>query len=303
MYIYKSLELRFSKIQIQQYLWINFRYQQKNYKSMKYLSTILSSLILLSLTLSSCDDIEETSSRYQINDSILGIFGSVNVFDEYGEMVSYADVNVCAQRIQDLDGNATNDSIIAKTNDLGSFDFIKCLGGTYNISFSKDGFESNFIYQFQHDTLDADTLPTIRLSKKTLAKISITDFYYDTIHFEIGRRIDFTGSTSDEYYVTCHYFFDTTENVSSDNYVGHFISGAIKGFGNTSNEYRVQKTHNFVINSNEAINVGHEIYICAYPENYKFYQYTDNNGKEHFPTLGEKSNIVHYTLDSLMFPH
>lgn len=273
---------------------------------MKYIFLPILLFIILSSFLFSCNKENVTSPKYEINDSILGMFGYVKIYDQFGDTNTSIGVIVEALRYKTMEKVDVNETITTETDANGGYRFIDCKGGYYNIVFRKDGFAENRIYSFNHDTIYADTLETVILSQAPPATIEITNITTDSVKFDITRVIHFTGSSSEEYPILSRYFIDTLPTVSKDRYVSQFITGVSYGSSGSQNELTISKTINYIL-SEAVLDAGDTIYICAYPDNIKPCEYTipgedEADDRQYFLSLGQKSNTVYFIVDSLMLP-
>jgi hypothetical protein len=237
-----------------------------------------------------------------------GIFGKVLLYDEYGELQSdYSGITITGYC---LDSTYLIDTIHKKYFDStftvvsdpsGNFSVLKCHQGVYVFTFAKDQFGTHKFVGFEHSSSSGDTLKNVFLSKSTLATVHIDSVRVssDNKLLFINRTVSLTGSSSKTYAVVTRYFFSNSPNVTDKLYSYEWVSGATQGVGGFVSSVQVQKsTDKF---STSGINLNKQIYVRAYIDNIKYYQYKDSvkATKMVFPNVVSPSNIVSVKVDSI----
>ena len=265
---------------------------------MKYIITICTVLyIFLSV---SCK--KQDTYGVDENDTTRGIWGFIELYDEFGNKILNASgVNVIAHCIDTLSvdtaGNPTAifDTILTTTSDnKGSWMFNKAPSGRYTIAFSKEGFCNNQYYNFSYDTSRADTLDLLYLSVKPLGSMHIESIALSENVLQIDRTINFESPQSISYMLSTWYFFDTVPEVSKDNYLYSYVSGAAVSVAGASQRLVTQKPLDKLYES--GIRAGQTVYMVGYVDNAKYVSYKISETEFEFPNVSEPSNVESFIL-------
>jgi len=240
-----------------------------------------------------------------------GISGQVLVFDEFGDSLKpYDNISVVAECLdKSLDTNASeidtttsSKSIVfaTLTDKYGRYVFQDAPTGYYIITCQKQGFGTNQIYNFNHNSSRGDSIKALPIAKKTFGKIEINNVRKspDNKIIFIERTVELTGESSREYAVTSHFFFGKTKDICDTNYTHEWVSGATQGFGGLIHKTEIKKSAETLLSS--GFKESDTVFFRAYVDNLVSYGY--NNGSRHkiYPNISNPSEVHFFVLDSLV---
>lgn len=259
---------------------------------MKYIAVISIVFTLIMSLTTSCDD--ELLYELEI-DTVRGLWGNVELYDEHGNALSQLDNITVEAHCTDTIGSGDSQVIVDTTLNIktlanGEWVLRTAPRGYYTIQYKKEGFALNQVYRFFHDTSNADTISTYYLSKKPQGSVAINSIVLKDNVLEINRTLQFSGSQA----LSTWYFFDTTANVSSSNYVYAYMAGAKKAEGESQNTLTVLKPIDQLYLY--GIKQGQKVYVKAYIDNLKYIQYQTAEKTWEYPNISEGSNTVQFTI-------
>ncbi|MBK8807728.1 MAG: hypothetical protein IPO21_14235 [Bacteroidales bacterium] len=245
-------------------------------------------------------------------DFTAGIYGKVEVFNEYGEKESSQEgVEVIADCYEILGYSEEDSSTISRTtnylsrtNAEGYFNFTEVPTGSYTLTFISPEHGVLKISNYSHDYTRADTIKDIYLAKKPLGSIKINSIRKDETKkmLIVNRTISFTGMTDKAYGMVTRYFFHFTPDVSDKVFSYTTTSGASKSTGGNNS------THDIFLSAKplellDTLKNETKIYVAAYLDNYKSTYYIEfddmNDSIMKFPNLTLPSNVVVFDKDTL----
>lgn len=255
--------------------------------------------------LTSCNK-DDNNATQILKDTQKGIFGSVNVYNEFGDAVGGSGVTVYAELIDSTD---TVDKIIrvtpftTVTDDRGSYQFKDVPSGSYYLTYSREGYSSNRIFGFKHNVAMGDTLNDIVLARPPHASIELSDVSMGPGNrvVYITKKTKLHASYNGEYGAVTRFFFGKTRNVCDTLFEHEWISGGSYGNNGTDHKVVVQKSTDKLFQS--GFKEQDSVYLCAYADNVMSYSYKRNDGKMVFPNLSGKSSVVAFKLDTVDVSH
>ncbi|MDR1761079.1 MAG: hypothetical protein LBR55_01370 [Bacteroidales bacterium] len=235
-------------------------------------------------------------------DSIRGLWGRVELFNEFGERAgSFGNIQIVAHisdTINNFNDGSTSvfDTIITTyTNEKGEWVLRRNPPGYYTIEMLKEGYGKNQIYQHRYDTTHADTLPMQYLAQKAHGSIRLDSIVIKNQILNISRTIYFVGTRN--YALSTWYFFDTTDMVSNESYAYAYVAGAKNSDGQPENSMTIQKPLEKLYAS--GMREGQQVYMRAYCDNYKYMSYQVDSAEWEYPNLLEGSNVMDFVLPVL----
>ncbi len=235
-------------------------------------------------------------------DSIRGLWGSVELYNEFGERApSFNNVQIVAHisdTILNFSDGTTSviDTIITTfTNNQGEWVLRSSPRGYYTIEMLKEGFGKNQIFQHHFDTTRADTLPVMYLAQQPQGSIRLDAVNVTNQILDISRTISFVGGR--DYRLSTWYFFDTTAQVSNENYAYAYMAGAKNSNGLPSNSMTISKPLDNLRSA--GIREEQTVYVRAYVDNYKYTRFLVDSAVWEYPNITGESNVLEFSMPIL----
>lgn len=246
----------------------------------------LAAIILLSCGKNSDHHSIVVPDLIQANNTRANISGLILLYDEDGKVL--ADKSGVTVSID-------NSTVSTKTGIDGKFQLDSIPAGTYDISYSKEGFGTGKIMGLYHEAANhATTLIKNSESMAVNSTLAVNNIVVEPFAAAIqqfgtnGLHIVpvFENNTGKEKWV--HLFFSENNNVSSTNYKAEYkvkCSGAANQFNNYNMTIRWFESLGF--------NKGQTVYVKAYGDSFLADSYTDPlTNQTIFPSLSNKPSAT-----------
>ena len=253
---------------------------------------------------------QDKEATQLLSSTTKGVYGVVEVYDEYGNISDFSNVSVVAECIDSIkvDTSATG-SLIPRTKDTilytitdqyGNYSFKDAPGGHYFISFTKSGYSENKKYNFVHYNSKGDTLSKVIIAKPSPANVYITkvEISQNNKVAYITKKVELTGSSTFEYGVVTRFFFGKDSLVSNKNYMHEWVSGATFGKGGDTATVIVKKATDLLFAC--GFKEQDQVFVRAYIDNLQYYSYEKGDSIKVFPNLSSSSQVLSFKLGNVV---
>lgn len=266
---------------------------------MKYFLTFCAAVAVALSVSTSCEKPVEYDFE---QDSISGLWGKVELFNQFGESAgALSNIQIVAHVSDTIlnfsDGSITvfDTLITTYTDSKGEWEMRRNPQGYYTIEVLKEGFGKNQIYQHYYDTSRADTLPSLYLAMKPQGSIALNSLAVANSILSISRTISFVGSK--DYALSAWYFFDTVADLTHEKHLYAYMAGAKNSDGEATNTLTIQKPLDKLYSA--GIREGQQVFVRAYVDNYKYVRYAIDSAVWEYPNVLGESQVLDFTMPPL----